>query len=200
MVTVLVGKEEKRFTLHQDAICAKSKFFKAACSKKWLEGQERTVRLPKTEVTTFQEYGSWIYSSEIADGTCTAVSTSNEKGNEFQRLVYLHLLGDKLDDIQLRNKANVGLFKIMQKTNAVPDAQLNKLVWASTMPGSLLRKLIVDAIVKRYTRDGFAADVSQYPAECVQEVAVAALQAAPVSSWEYMVQNLSPYKEDGKTG
>lgn len=195
MVTVLVGKEEKRFTLHQDAVCAKSKFFKAACSKEWLEGQERVVRLPETQVTTFQEYCSWIYSSKIAVGTCTQASALAEKGNELQRLMYLHILGDELDDIQLRNKANVELFKAMQKSNAIPDAQLNKMVWESTMPGSLLRKLLVDAIVARFTRHEFAAAVSQYPAECVQEIAVAALQAAPVSSWEHMAQRLSPYKE-----
>jgi hypothetical protein len=58
MVTVLVGKEEKRFTLHQDAVCANSKFFKAACSKRWREGQERTVRLPEAQPDIFKLYCS----------------------------------------------------------------------------------------------------------------------------------------------
>lgn len=194
MVTVLVGKEEKRFNLHQDAVCAKSKFFRAACSKEWLEGQERMVRLPETEDTTFHEYCTWIYSGEIADGTCTLASTF-----EFQRLAKLHILGDKLDDIQLRNKANIKLFKSMQKMNAVPHAQCLKVIWESTMPGSLLRALIVDLIVNRLSRDTFAAVVSQYPTDCLQEIAVAALRAGSVLTWEQMALKLSKYGEVEKT-
>lgn len=195
MVTVVVGKEGKRFTLHQDAVCAKSKFFRAACSKEWLEGQERIVRLPETEVATFHEYCTWIYSGQIADGNCTPASALIQKGYEFQRLVELHILGDKLDDVQLRNKANIKLFKRMQELNAVPHAELQKLVWESTMPGSLLRTLLVDAIVNRYNRDGFAAVVSNYPTECLQEIAVAALRAASVLTWEQMALKMSMYEE-----
>ncbi|GAB7324332.1 hypothetical protein MBLNU13_g08289t1 [Cladosporium sp. NU13] len=132
---------------------------------------------------------------KIAVGTCTQASALADRGNELQRLMYLHILGDELDDIQLRNKANVELFKVMQKSNAIPDAQLTKMVWESTMPGSLPRELLVDVIVARNTGDEFVAAVSQYPAECVQEIAVAALRAAPVSSWEHMAQRLFTYKE-----
>ena len=199
MVTVLVGKEEKRFTLQQDAVCAKSKFFRAACSKEWLEGHERVVRLPETGNTTFHDYCTWIYSGEIADGTSTPASAYVKKCSEFWRLIKLHILGDKIDDIQLRNKANIELFKSMKRVESVPNAQCLKLVWESTMPGSILRTLLVDAIVNKRNRDSFAAVVARYPPECVQEIAVAALRAASVLTWEQMALNLSTYEEVEKT-
>ena len=199
MVTVLVGKEEKRFTLHQDAVCAKSKFFQAACSKEWLEGQERVVRLPETEDTTFHEYCTWVYSGKIADSTCTTSSTETQRMNEHDQLLYLYLLGDKLDDIQLRNQAIIKLFKSMQNGNLLLRKPASKLVWESTVRGSPLRKLIVDVMVTRIDRSSFAASVSQYSPEFLQEIAVAALQAAPLFSWEHMAQNLSLYEEREKS-
>lgn len=47
LITVLVGAGEERFTVHKDVICVKSKFFRAACSDRWQEGQEKVVRLPE---------------------------------------------------------------------------------------------------------------------------------------------------------
>jgi hypothetical protein len=118
---------------------------------------------------------------------------------EFQLLIDLYLLGDKLLDIQLRNQANIALFKSMQKVNSVPDVRLTTLVWESTVSGSLLRKLLVDVIVWRFDRDSYAGSISRYPAEHVQEVAVAVLRATSILSWEQMAQKLSPYEEAEET-
>jgi hypothetical protein len=60
IVTVLVSPEEKRFIIHQEAICDKSKFSKAAYSKSWIEGQERLVRLSEVRAEVFQCYSNWI--------------------------------------------------------------------------------------------------------------------------------------------
>jgi hypothetical protein len=182
IVTVLVGEEEQRFILHQDVVCAKSKFFKAACSKRWREGQEQVVRLPEVKTAVFQAYSTWIYSGEIADGTCTLTNTLTEKGAEHEHLIDLYLLGDRLDDIQLRNEANKKLFASMRKVDAVPGHGITMRVWESTMPGSLLRKMLVDMVILRFSRTLFAESVSLYHPEFLQEVAVAAVNAAPTES------------------
>lgn len=46
-------------------ICEKSSFFKAACSKDWLENQEKTVRLPEQEVEIFRMYLECVYKDDI---------------------------------------------------------------------------------------------------------------------------------------
>ena len=140
-------QEQKRFILHHDAVCSKSKFFRAACSERWLEGQERIVRLPEAKPVAFQEYCRWIYYGQVADGTCTMTSSNIEKLGETQRLIDLYLLGDQLDDTQLRNQANIKLFKSLQNANTMPSIAQMELVWDSTTRGSSLRKLLVDVVV-----------------------------------------------------
>lgn len=60
VVTFLVGAGEKRFTVHKDVICAKSKFVRASCSDRWQEGREKVVRLPEARlIPAFQMYMDW---------------------------------------------------------------------------------------------------------------------------------------------
>jgi hypothetical protein len=55
-VSILTGEEEQQFTVHKDSICAKSKFFKAACSERWIEGKQKVVKLPDITARDFQTY------------------------------------------------------------------------------------------------------------------------------------------------
>ena len=50
------ARDSKQFTIHKHLICAKSKFFEAACSKLWAEDTEKVVRLPEVKVDAFQAY------------------------------------------------------------------------------------------------------------------------------------------------
>lgn len=89
---MLIGPEEQVFTVHRDAICAKSKFFKAACSE-WEGDQAITVTLPKVDGKVFQNYVDWIYGN-----TLMAASTVDE---DVEMAIKLNLLGDVLDDGKL---------------------------------------------------------------------------------------------------
>ena len=195
MVTVLVGQEVKRFTLHQDAVCDKSKFFKAACAKRWLEGQERVVRLPEVKPVDFQTYCSWIYTGQVADGTCTTASTNDERRQEYDQTIQLYLLADKLDDVQLRNRATIKLFHSMRSGDQLVNSTAINLVWESTLIGSPLIKMLVDTYITRLSRAVFAENISLYPAEFVKEIALAALHAAPLRTWEESAKALSSYAE-----
>lgn len=53
------------FLVHKDIICAKSKFFAAACSERWVEGKEKQVRLPEVDPTVFESHLSWVYSTSL---------------------------------------------------------------------------------------------------------------------------------------
>lgn len=182
MVTVLVGKEEKRFTLHQDAVCAKSKFFKAACHKQWLEWQKRIVRLPEVEAATFQPYCHWIYFDNLPASTCVVASPKSDKHDEHMSLIKLHLLGDTLDDVGLRDKATLRLLASMQSYDMPLSIPNLKLIYESTPSGSLLRKMVVDLVISSVDQAFFKVYVDSSPAEFVREVAVAALGAVSRSA------------------
>lgn len=60
-----IGDLQETFFVHEDIICERSKFFKAACSKDWLENQDKTVKLPEQEVETFRMYVETVYTEKV---------------------------------------------------------------------------------------------------------------------------------------
>jgi hypothetical protein len=194
-VAVLVGPEEQRFLLHQDAVCDKSKFFKAACSKRWIEGQEKLVRLPEAKAKIFQEYCKWIYSGVIPASRCTPEDEAAANIAELDLFVELYLLGDSLDDVQLRNLATQRFCNCLEGTNKLPPPLTYVKIWSSTPSGSLFRKQLVDIVVARYERDTMAKTIAQYPSEFIQEFAIAAFFKAPLTTWEAAIGDNTKYLE-----
>lgn len=52
-LVVLVGKDEKRFVLHQKIATRTSGFFRVICNGKWKESEERLFRLPEIDKDIF---------------------------------------------------------------------------------------------------------------------------------------------------
>jgi hypothetical protein len=143
---VLVGPtgEEEKFTVHKDLVCASSKFFMVASSKRWLEGREKAVRLPEVKKETFQAYVVWIYAGKVNVNKSTKGDVNLADGEEFRETVDLYLLGDVLDDLQLRNNAMRAIVTGLKDWNVQPSCKLINHIWDSTPPGSLLRAMIAD--------------------------------------------------------
>lgn len=179
-VSVLVGKEEQEFTVHKDAICAKSKFFKAACSERWSGlrssgGKQKPMKLPETSVRDFQTYVHWIYTSQI--------EVESEAARKKQKdYLYVYILGDVLDDYQLRNAVMEKLMSSLEMLPTQPRPTTIEHVYQHTPVGSPLRKLLIDRRINRGSRAEFIADVEQYPVEFIQELALALISKAPVVS------------------
>ena len=60
-MTILVGPDESRHTVHKDLLCQKSPYFSAAANDCWKEGQEGRVPLPADDPSTFALYVQWLY-------------------------------------------------------------------------------------------------------------------------------------------
>lgn len=181
--------------LHQDAICGKSKFFRAACSKKWREGQEKLVRLPELHLPTFKIYCSWVYTGKIADISYTKESDEDDKVAEKAQLVDLYLVADTLDDVKLRNLAVSTLLKSMEAHQTILSSVSIQRIWQSTLSGSKIRKMVVDVTVSRMADTSFAENLSQYPPEFVQDVAVAAMKIRPTVCWNQARKRLPQFLE-----
>jgi hypothetical protein len=183
---VLIGPGEQVFTVHRDVICAKSKFFKAACSA-WEGDQAITVSLPKNDAKVFQNYVDWVYGN-----TLMAAPTVDE---DVEMAIKLNLLGDVLDDVRLRNRTIKALTSLSAINKKAPNAADTKAIWANTTTKSLLRKWVVGEMIMRGNRDRFERDIADYPPELVQEVALKLLKQKATTSSKSFQATLSEYLE-----
>lgn len=65
LITIIVGEDEQSFMIHKDMLCAKSKYFKSACSELWASGRERVVRPTQGTPEQFKMYSEWVYTSHL---------------------------------------------------------------------------------------------------------------------------------------
>ena len=65
LVTVVVGADEVPFQLYKELLRAKSGFFKAAIDGKFLESQERVIKLPEQDPETFKYFVHWLHTNSL---------------------------------------------------------------------------------------------------------------------------------------
>lgn len=200
-IKVVVGpaRKEQRFTIHKNLICASSKFFQAACSKRWAEGRAKEVHLDEVKTETFRAYIVWVYAGKITANKSKQSDPEEAALDEFAETVDLYLLGEYLNDLGLRNAAMRALVKNSKIWIIQLLPKLIDHIWKSTLPDSLLRKMIVDAIVSRaldsmYT-SGFEQHSAEYPKDFLRCVAVASMQKLPFVGYNSFAQGVNKYIE-----
>lgn len=194
MLLVLVGPKEERFMIHKELICAKSKFFEAACSRRWKEGLEKTIRMPEVGPNLFQQYIAWIH---INDLDIARVYINDKQSPDDQRMLLgLYMFGDIVDDIALRKKT-LGL--LVSLTNVwkkfYPSVSGVSWVYTGTPPGSPLRKLIVDKYIYCVNPDSFARYIDKFPAQFMKDIALAFMHKKSPHWNEVCETKLSEYLE-----
>lgn len=191
--------DSQQFTVHRDLVCANSKFFKAACSKLWAEGKEKVVRLPDVKVDAFKAYVVWIYSGKVTVNTSNKEATDKSSA-EFKEIVELYLLAGILDDLQLRNAAMRTMVMKSKDWKIQPSAQVINRIWNSTSPGSLLRKMVLDKTIMRFSRSEFEKDSADYPKDLLHSMAVALMKKVATVSCDVFVAGLDEYLEPEVSG
>lgn len=156
-------------------ICAKSRFFRAACSTRWLKEGERVIRIPDVQPPDFQVYVHWSYTGDLV------VEDDATKSDRGMNLARIYIVGDILDDVKLRNSAT-------RLLNALVIAQgffcprVIRLIWENTTTPSALRQWTVDTAILAINRKDFARNAARYPAEFMSAMALEALQhVAPIT-------------------
>jgi hypothetical protein len=84
----------------------------------------------------------------------------------------------------------------MRNHNMLPGLSSLILIWDSTPPMSLLRKMMVDVYVKKVVRSDFCEDISKYPREFVEEIAMASMKGTPTVGWDEMAKDMLQYSEE----
>jgi hypothetical protein len=163
VLSVLVGLEKVSFQVHEDIICARSKYFRLTCVHRLDNDHKKVVPLPTVDPATFQMYMDSVHNLKLAYDKQSSAP-----------LVKLYLLGNLLDDLQLRNKA-MGLLCSLK---VCPSPATVTLIWEHTSQESLLREWTIDIVTSRLMSACFAASVALYPAVFVQQAAVKLQQQA----------------------
>lgn len=179
-VRVIVGLKDKRegFTIHSATACAKSTFFKAACSTRWMgEGKERLVRLPDQDAEAFEVFVHWIYSDNLDLSTMT-VSPSVQRIAGRAPPSYLNFgkvwaLANYLGAPELRNLVIDGIIEKFATSVARINVLSLKRIWKMTFAGSTIRRVLVDYTVNTrcYSGSDAQAKMQALPEEIVQEAA-----------------------------
>ncbi|KAK5728055.1 hypothetical protein LTR17_012252 [Elasticomyces elasticus] len=171
LITVLVGAEESRFIVHKDAICAKSPFFNAACGREWIEGQEKTVRLPEQDAGAFKVYLRWVYSD-----TLNMALMEEPPGYvvipSFLNLTKAWLLSTYLQDDALCNKLiDLQLAKYQASGSGVVSKSTLDYVFEHTPAESHIARLFLDALASASDAEGFAASGKDLPSPVLFDMA-----------------------------
>jgi hypothetical protein len=110
-------------------------------------------------------------------------------------MIQLYLLGDKLDDMGLRNKALKALHSYASIDDVQPAVVDIELIWRELPPNSLLREWAIDVTISRLSRKGAKDDVARYPSEFAQELALKLLQQTPLVAKKDFQAKLPLYVE-----
>lgn len=181
-ITVLVGENKKSFLVHQDLICDRSPFFKAACSSAW-PANSGAVQLPNHQPFVFQAYLQWAYSAshDLSSVMHEIVEDQADYKNDtplFQSrvrcsaLTMLWILADYLQDSACKNNVMKNLDR-EQSTNKGLHHNLHGLfetVYTKTVQGSGLRRWLVDTVLPTVTKDYLTVEASNLPADMLVDL------------------------------
>jgi hypothetical protein len=138
------------------------------------------------DITTFQYYVDWAYSDILVSGIDIDGTIS---------LAKVYLLADKMDDVKLRNKAISELSSYCCVRKLCPGSASIILIWSNTTPSSPLRRWIMDILMLTGSRPVFERDLSIYPAELMQQMALKFMQQTPVRNSDVFQAKLPEYLE-----
>ncbi|EMC98134.1 hypothetical protein BAUCODRAFT_155354 [Baudoinia panamericana UAMH 10762] len=157
-ITVYVGEDEQKFSVHEALICAKSPFFKAACGLNWQEGQQRVVRLCGRQAAPFLIYVCWVYTDKLDKVLMRKRVDANKvckTGPPAEHpciLAYAKtwVLANYLHDNVFANLIIDGLrgkFEARPEAMVVVNPTLD-YIWEHTVPDSGLRQLCIDHLMR----------------------------------------------------
>ncbi|KAK4543441.1 hypothetical protein LTR36_005584 [Oleoguttula mirabilis] len=174
-ITVLAGTEERSFTVHKDNVCARSRFFRAGCSKDWKEGKDKIFRIPDHQADCFLVYAHYMYTREM--DMSLMVELPAEPGSvvvppSFRNLSKVWALADYLGDDGLCNRLiDRALEKFDAEPKTFPAAGVLQQLWDTTPSGSAIQRLYLDVTVARIGPIAFEANIEQIPVDIVRAMA-----------------------------
>lgn len=198
IITVLAGVEKESFVVHEASICARSPFFRAACSKEWKEGQTKVVELPEVEHEAFAVYVHWVYTREI-DMTIMTERANTYVAPSFLNLTKMWLLADMLRDVHLCNCVNDGIIKtdVAIRTPGLNMASLGYIM-EHTPQESTIRRLYIDMHLASLTRAWVRKNKDEIPRTILVEFALKYADGEPQRVKAPVLEDRCKYHSHGE--
>lgn len=130
LVVIYVGRKQKKYTVHRDVLCNKSRYFRAAFQKGFKETTENEIYLARDGVTQFDLLIRWIYGAPLL-----------KPENDITSTLRLYFLADKFCMDMLKNEV---IDRVLEyyKTNWVRGPLL-QMVYENTLPENPLRRCMM---------------------------------------------------------
>ncbi|KAM0141390.1 hypothetical protein ACHAP3_002253 [Botrytis cinerea] len=142
LVTIVVGKEKRKFAVHKQLICESVAYFRGAFSAGgFKESQECSMDMPEDEPGVFEYFMHWLYRGTVPEAKAL---------EDFEQLLGVYIFAEKLCVNELANKAIDAIQAITKsgKFHQLPDCKLYAdNIWKNTSPTSPLRKWCIHELV-----------------------------------------------------
>lgn len=184
---MLIGPEQKRYTVHRQIICQTSEYFRALCNGQWKESSKGVVKLDDVMEIAFNVYICWIYTGRIdvldpaSDAEAMSVKhDKNKEQNDFKdtlwRLAHAFALGDRFLDLCFQNTVIDEYALLSQQNNRHLGPETLTAVWETVPSQSCLMRAVVDTVAVRMKASSFNDIVAHLPSGLVNEIAKAQLR------------------------
>lgn len=153
-VDVIVGENQQHFAVIKNEICARSEFFKAACSDRWNTNkpiEPIVVKLPDDDPHIFDIYLCCLYKDRVDIGDEEGLLPGEDgelcdADRSEQRLARAYVLADKLRDVVSANLFIDNLINFYVTGERSADEAATDVVANNTAIESPLRKLFIDSL------------------------------------------------------
>ena len=168
-ITVTVGEDHHRFSVHKEKIRGCSTFFEKACSRLWMGRTDKTIELPEVQPRHFAVYLDWVYSNEAdlrkLSGTHLDKwpSMIMEDGATAENMVLtgVWMLGDFLGDAKLKNAIMDTLMeRESSQPSFLPVAQAYKVI-KDTPSDCSLQRWVLNEVARSFESDDIKALMPQ---------------------------------------
>jgi len=167
-VTLVVGPEQTKMTVHGTYITRDSDFFKAALKKEWIEGETRVIKLPEEDPETMAHYMTFVYHNKLPLDDLRP--TKREHFNaRWPILIDLYVRGERFLNRAMQNAAIKEVIRLtcVRCGNGMrwfPSRENVDRIYRGTPEGSPIRRLMVDMYAIRGAPEWLSAgaDGSQF--------------------------------------
>ncbi|CAO2658419.1 Nn.00g061420.m01.CDS01 [Neocucurbitaria sp. VM-36] len=151
--TVLIGRDEEKFIIHEELLTYHSDFFRAALTGTFKEAEEKSVRLKYEDTNTFEVFVHWLYHQRLpneddVNGIYQIWAGQSDNGEEIRNnLIYLYLFCEKYNVRELRIMTMTSLYDLLHdpaKDCPLPSAGNVRFVFENLRESSPLCDFLVD--------------------------------------------------------
>ena len=142
MITIYVGPQRTKITVHKKLFCAKSPFFAAAFRPGFREAEDNEITLPEDDSEAFHCMTTFIYRGTVLKdpgGDPDALDGALENAMYLHVAIESYYLGDKLCMEEFANKTIDEIIVYKNRTNARFRPEVVKDIYARTRRQSGLR-------------------------------------------------------------